>query len=112
MTSQQTIHTPTTGVNALTQRERVVLGEIGDNITLEGWPMPSLTTSRIAPGRGCSMGSPRMFALAPMASITGTGILPGAAHVVIRRPDGSGYTPARTTSTCRRCWSVVASPRC
>ncbi|KQY24812.1 LuxR family transcriptional regulator [Cellulomonas sp. Root485] len=35
MTSQQTIQTPTTGVNALTQRERVVLGEIGDNITLE-----------------------------------------------------------------------------
>ena len=35
MTSQQTIQVPTTGMNALTQRERVVLGEIGDNITLE-----------------------------------------------------------------------------
>ena len=35
MTTQQTIQVPTTGVNALTQRERVVLGEIGDNITLE-----------------------------------------------------------------------------
>ena len=35
MTTQQTIQIPTTGINALTQRERVVLGEIGDNITLE-----------------------------------------------------------------------------
>ena len=35
MTSQQTIQVPTTGMNALTQRERVVLGEIGENITLE-----------------------------------------------------------------------------
>jgi DNA-binding CsgD family transcriptional regulator len=35
VTSQQTIPLPTTGVNALTQRERVVLGEIGENITLE-----------------------------------------------------------------------------
>jgi LuxR family transcriptional regulator, transcriptional regulator of spore coat protein len=35
VTSQQTIQVPTTGMNALTQRERVVLGEIGDNITLE-----------------------------------------------------------------------------
>jgi DNA-binding CsgD family transcriptional regulator len=35
VTSQQTIQLPTTGVNALTQRERVVLGEIGENITLE-----------------------------------------------------------------------------
>ena len=35
MTSQQTIQIPTTGMNALTQRERVVLGEIGENITLE-----------------------------------------------------------------------------
>ena len=35
MTSQQTLSVPTTGLSALTQRERVVLGEIGDNITLE-----------------------------------------------------------------------------
>jgi DNA-binding CsgD family transcriptional regulator len=35
VTSQQTLSVPTTGLNALTQRERVVLGEIGDNITLE-----------------------------------------------------------------------------
>ena len=35
MTSQQTIQIPTTGLSALTQRERVVLGEIGENITLE-----------------------------------------------------------------------------
>jgi len=35
VTTQQTIQIPTTGINALTQRERVVLGEIGDNITLE-----------------------------------------------------------------------------
>jgi len=35
VTSQQTIQMPTVGVNALTQRERVVLGEIGENITLE-----------------------------------------------------------------------------
>ena len=34
--------------------------------------MPSPTTSRIAPARGCSMASPRMCASAPMASITGT----------------------------------------
>jgi LuxR family transcriptional regulator, transcriptional regulator of spore coat protein len=35
VTTQQTVQIPTTGINALTQRERVVLGEIGDNITLE-----------------------------------------------------------------------------
>ena len=35
MTSQQTIPMPTTGVNALTQRERVVMGELGEDITLE-----------------------------------------------------------------------------
>ena len=35
MTSQQTIPAPTVGVNALTQRERVVMGELGEDITLE-----------------------------------------------------------------------------
>ena len=33
--SQQTIPMPTTGVNALTQRERVVMGELAEDITLE-----------------------------------------------------------------------------
>ena len=35
MTSQQTIPMPTIGVSALTQRERVVMGELGEDITLE-----------------------------------------------------------------------------
>ena len=35
MTSQQTLPMPTTGVDALTQRERVVMGELGEDITLE-----------------------------------------------------------------------------
>lgn len=35
MTSQQTIATTTTGVSTLTQRERVVMGELGEDITLE-----------------------------------------------------------------------------
>ena len=35
MTSQQTIPVPTIGVNALTQRERVVMSELGEDITLE-----------------------------------------------------------------------------
>ena len=35
MTSQQTIQVPTTGMNALTQRERVVMGELGEDVTLE-----------------------------------------------------------------------------
>jgi len=35
VTSQHTIPTPTVGVSALTQRERVVMGELGEDITLE-----------------------------------------------------------------------------
>ena len=35
MTSQHTIPTPIVGVSALTQRERVVMGELGEDITLE-----------------------------------------------------------------------------
>lgn len=35
MTSQQTIAMPTVGLSALTQRERVVMGELGEDITLE-----------------------------------------------------------------------------
>jgi DNA-binding CsgD family transcriptional regulator len=35
VTSQQTIPMPTTGVSALTQRERVVMGELAEDITLE-----------------------------------------------------------------------------
>lgn len=35
MTSQQTIAVPTVGLSALTQRERVVMSELGEDITLE-----------------------------------------------------------------------------
>jgi LuxR family transcriptional regulator of spore coat protein len=35
VTSQHTIPLPATGAGALTQRERVVLAELGDDITLE-----------------------------------------------------------------------------
>ena len=35
MTSQHTIPMPTVGVSALTQRERVVMGELAEDITLE-----------------------------------------------------------------------------
>ena len=35
MTSQHTIVMPTIGANALTQRERVVMGELGEDVTLE-----------------------------------------------------------------------------
>src|SRR5215831_16123424 len=76
------------------------------------WRMPSPTTSRIDPDRGCSMASPRMCASAPMANITGTGILPGAAPGAIGRPTGSGCTRVRTISTCQRSWSGVASLTC
>ena len=35
MTSQQTIPMHTVGLSALTQRERVVMGELGEDVTLE-----------------------------------------------------------------------------
>ena len=35
MTSQQTLSKPATGVDVLTQRERVVMGELGEDVTLE-----------------------------------------------------------------------------
>jgi LuxR family transcriptional regulator, transcriptional regulator of spore coat protein len=35
VTSQQTVPMPTIGVTALTQRERVVMSELGEDITLE-----------------------------------------------------------------------------
>ena len=35
MTSQQTLSMPTIGLSALTQRERVVMGELGEDVTLE-----------------------------------------------------------------------------
>lgn len=35
MTSQQTIPMPAVGLSALTQRERVVMGELGEDVTLE-----------------------------------------------------------------------------
>jgi DNA-binding CsgD family transcriptional regulator len=35
VTSQQTLPKPATGVDVLTQRERVVMGELGEDVTLE-----------------------------------------------------------------------------
>lgn len=35
MTSQQTIPVPAVGLSALTQRERVVMSELGEDVTLE-----------------------------------------------------------------------------
>jgi pimeloyl-ACP methyl ester carboxylesterase len=68
--------------------------------------------SLIAPDLARWMASPKMSASAPMASITGTGILPAAACRAIGRPTGSDCTPAPTICTCRRSWCGVASPTC